>query len=615
MAGGQGALSITASSQYKDFLPKLIQDFDKQGPFAVRDGKFVSQDRIKDLIRKHAEESGYLLPSDAGTGDLFAGSQASQAGRGGAPGLPSYSRKDIENFASIKDQADRLANAKDAARDAHKTPDDAAAGAQLYERSFTGSTQRINELLDLYRKPKWADDLEKVAAAQKAQVGAGDLADERNRRVKELNEMRSLPIFQNSIGQTIISDVIKGLTDGEAKALQEQAEQLKKGLGAATVSFLDALKAEDISVQLAEHHRLGPLLAGADPFDAFQSRDTNQQNVLAQISRTGQQGRLAQISSLFGGPGILNQQAASIRQFLPGAQDEVERLRQDAGHSDEARTKFEIADAAVQKLKRDLHDLEDASNIALKSLVQFGDQVQNTFEKGLGDFFSEAISGAHNFSDVMKGIARGLINDFAQGASHLIFQAAFGSAGAGGGGLGSILGRLLSGLGGGGGGGGRTGPSGTPAWSGAEGPAVAAAANGGLFSGGLRFFSAGGIASAGRPMMAVVGEGGRDEAVTPMVGGRIPLAFDAAGIHATLPGGGKIPAAFFANGGVFPGWGGAGAGAMGGQPQVHLTIINQTDVDKVADHTLVRHGQTLVNKTLGEFVAGGRGRRILSRPA
>ncbi|MDB5294121.1 MAG: hypothetical protein JWO31_104, partial [Phycisphaerales bacterium] len=188
--------------------------------------------------------------------------------------------------------------------------------------------------------------------------------------------------------------------------------------------------------------------------------------------------------------------------------------------------------AAEQEVAR-LLDQMDRLDLKLDTVragyVQFGAAVRDSLESNVGKGIADLIEGTGTLRDAMLGFARDVVQAFSQMASRNLIQGLIGDAGrvqgnGTSGSLGGLAGGLASAIG-----------------------SIFTAADGGVISGELRAFAAGGIVS--EPTLALVGERSDKvaEAVVPLLGagGTIPLGSDpAGGVFARLPGGRRVSATF-----------------------------------------------------------------------
>lgn len=222
------------------------------------------------------------------------------------------------------------------------------------------------------------------------------------------------------------------------------------------------------------------------------------------------------------------------------------------------------AEAELGKLLARLDELKLKTDTASQAFRDFAESARQSVESSLGNALASVITRTGDLKSVFRDLANSLVQSWTQAMAKMALQGLVGdlgktqqngSTGGPGGLFGAAFGAAF--------GGGTTGGT------------VKAAAQGAVFDGGLRFLAAGGIVS--KPTWAVVGER-QDrvpEGVIPLLGPghSIPLGLDGGGLHAKLPGGRRISASFYADGGILGGSamtyaggsGSPGGGSLGGE--------------------------------------------------
>jgi hypothetical protein len=280
--------------------------------------------------------------------------------------------------------------------------------------------------------------------------------------------------------------------------------------------------------------------------------------------------------------------------------------------------------ATYDKQKQTLEQMGELYDVLAKKVdyvgtawKEFGSSVRDSVSSSIGQALGDILTHTGKVGDAFKSLANSIVHTWSDMMGKLLMQnlvgnlfqqQSNGSMGAGGGLFGAALGSLF----------------------GAGGSAAAttvAAANGGVFSGGISFFSAGGIART--PTLGMVGERGDGvpEGIIPLLGRghTIPLGTDAGGLHAILPGGRSIRATMYANGGIAPGGIDLGAqhmvgavdvvGQQAAQDERNMNFYVVANSDEAVAKGMRRNRDLMIDTVTSE-VRGGRklGRAIRRLP-
>jgi hypothetical protein len=348
-------------------------------------------------------------------------------------------------------------------------------------------------------------------------------------------------------------------------------------------------------------------------------------------------------SMLSGQSSLASEHVAALHQALGLSQQNYASAQQavTASPGDEgAQRALTQARTAVVEYTSELQRATMATNGLASAWVSFGDAAQHTVENGLAKSLTDVEMRTGSARAALSAMAREILQEFNQVAVHSIFGTIFGTPN-GQPGMGNGIGGAVGAVGNGLMAGamhlfGPTGP-----FAGYEPPppvpvdevpiGAVGAADGGMFRGGLRFFAHGGVVKGGPGQLAIIGEGGlgADEAVVPMRSGFLPIGHDEGGLHAVLPGGRRLPAAMFADGGVTgggagvatmgaaSGWaspaasGGRGGGSDGGDTVTHVHV--NLDGREIARHTFAHSKPLMKAQVIRAMGPGGDGRRAASR--
>lgn len=290
-----------------------------------------------------------------------------------------------------------------------------------------------------------------------------------------------------------------------------------------------------------------PLNFGLNSFEPFERNKVLREYLDAASSRN-------RAAAGFGGPLSYSQSAAEIiahaqsplsdragaqlqinllQRMLPALQSNYEFLAS-AAQRDGSFENIRSANNAAELLASQVEQLRKAKlgvDDLTKSWIEFGATARGALENSLGSAITNLIEGTGSLRDVLVGFAHDIVQSFGQLASRNLLQSLLGDAlkpqsSGQAGGLGGLLGQLF-------------------------GTSTAAAANGGEFNGSfvpMRAFAFGGVASS--PTFGLIAERpGMQEAVVPMIGGRIPFEWGPSGPAAVLPGGRRVPASMVGGGG------------------------------------------------------------------
>lgn len=186
-----------------------------------------------------------------------------------------------------------------------------------------------------------------------------------------------------------------------------------------------------------------------------------------------------------------------------------------------------IAGRNLAETSAQLREVRRSLDYAGEGWKAFGVDARQALDSSLGQALSDIILQTGNAGEAFKAFARDVIGSFSRMSANNITHALFGNAGrvdqqgnqAGFGGLVSGLGSILGSLFG-------------------STSNVATAAHGGIWQGGFQAFARGGVTSG--PLLGLVGEGGRREAMVPMRGNRIPTSNRGGRVFADLPDGKAI---------------------------------------------------------------------------
>lgn len=618
------------------------------------EAEFVASQQVDAIIRKMLIERDLPVQSDFGRGLFSGGAGLSSSGGSAGSGGPRWTRAaETASAYSLSDQ--RYAGLG--------VGDDAGQLGRIQgvaDRIGSGS-DKIEEKLDKLNKVFEDGQQQLDSIFQKFRIAPSDAPGDffvkakewENARVAQLtHEIAAITEEQRGVEQdegrwAILGGRIRDLqadidavVAGGDSALAKAKDGLVKMAGRFTADVTETSKGEDPIVrawiidqarngQTSFQGRIGNFTGlsgsalGSDAIpEHLQPRDL-QTTIAAHVAAIAQQGQLdrsPQVSSLFGGPGIQNQQLDYFRgTALPAAQKQFQNARGDL--------EIQRAGVEVQKVQAQIDQLSVSTNLALQGFVQFGNGAQTAMTNTLGKGIENLITRTGTLKDLLRSFAQQIVSDFSKMASNTFMNSLFGDP-AKGGGIGNIFGNLIGG-------------TGSAASSGLIGalfqPApvtntpssfnenFSAAANGAVWAGGFTAFDGGGVVN--KPTLGLVGER-RDrmsEAVIPMPGGKVPIGIGPGGAYAMLPGGRRIPAAVaFAEGGVaagglglsdrgYSGGGHSGGGeSSSGGIELHTFVVNSIEEAHQRGYKAAAH-QVLV-EVYKQAGPGGNIRRMLGKP-
>ncbi len=311
--------------------------------------------------------------------------------------------------------------------------------------------------------------------------------------------------------------------------------------------------------------------------EAQQQRATDAQGFGGLLTTDMTAGRIVrQASDPLSGNETARKQLQMYRDALPAMRELQERARAAYGemaNEETLRSLNEANELLAQSAAR-MYELEIASNRGLQTFIEIGDSAQRAFEDSLGSGVADLILGVGTLEDAMKGLAETIVREFSQIATRNLMRQVLGDGGDNGAsGFASVLAKLFTSGGGGGG----------------TAPTVAAAADGAIFRGGftpIRKFADGGIVKGGNGVLGLIGEAGpgRDEAVIPLKGGKVPV---------DLRGGG---------------------GGGGATVNVH-TIVVRDEAQARAEEGRLRSldRRAIINIVASDMHAGGKTRKAFGR--